>query len=460
MVRVFFTTPVAGKPQHQSYIDEIMSILHKSDVAIISTEDNLRCQDAFQQYQSEGLKSARTHYAFVTRGIAEADIVIIEASHEDFQVGHEVTLALLYGKPTLVLSQQHNYAHYIPHELLLGVIYQNKRELRAAVKDFLFKAERHLMRASQDTQGIGTAADSLHRAALATSRHDAQRDDSEFGEWARLGEKNPDKAYSKVLKVLGDLPAGDAWSAFASIYNRDTPDYIFSGVAQFIQNVFIRYGIRLHDPVADVATGTGALSRNLFGLGYRNIITFDTSREMLAEAFRLSAHLPSIRILEANIRDVRLSAPVKGMAWIDYSSNFALTSEELQAWLQNLLQNIATEGCLIFDVRTLKGWKVDFFHQKVATYSTDSFQRISRRAANSTTNIIELDIFIRTRQIDGAWGAWRREQMTERMWSLEEVKDVIATLGDCQLETIYGDTFSEVEVGEEPGLAYFVLKKT
>jgi hypothetical protein len=77
---------------------------------------------------------------------------------------------------------------------------------------------------------------------------------------------------------------------------------------------------------------------------------------MLAEAFRLCAHLPSIKIFEASIANLRVSPPYKAIAWIDFSSNFALTRETLREWIIRLADSLTPGGLLVFDVRTVTGW--------------------------------------------------------------------------------------------------------
>ncbi len=458
-MRVFFTTPYKGKQNYQPFIDEALAALRKKKVTIITPEDRERYQTTLEKLELEGWSAERAHYAYILHGIAEADIVIMEASQESFRVGHEATLALLYGKPILILSQHVDYSQYIPHELLFGRRYQTKKELRSALQEFLDKADDYLSKASETVQAIGGAVDSLHMAALASSRHNAMRDTTEFGNWARLAERDPDKAYRQIQKALGDLPAQPAWSVFAPIYNEDTPDHIFSGVAQFVHTIFKKHQVQFSERICDVATRTGALARNLVNLGYSNISAFDKSREMLSEAFRLSAHLPSIKLMEADIADLQLPTPARAMAWIDFSSNFALTPATLRKWIQNLIHNLVPGGVLIFDVRTVTGWQVNFFHQKVTTFSTSNFQRIWINLPDYDQKTITFDIFIRTCQPDGNWGSWHREQMKERMWRLKEVRDIVDSLPDCTLEAIFDDNFSPVGQ-QEPGLAYFVLKRT
>ena len=457
-MRVFFTTPYRGKQHYQPFIDEALAVLRKKKAVLITPEDQPQYQVALEKLELEGWSAEQAHYAYILHGIAEADIVVMEASQESFRVGHEATLALLYSKPVLILSQHVNYSQYIPHELLFGAQYQTKKELRSALLEFLDKADDYLSKASETAQAIGGAADALHMAALASTRHTSLRDPGEFGDWARLAERDPAKAYAHIQRALGELPVQPAWSVFAPIYNEDTPDHIFSGVAQFVHRIFKKHNIDPDDLIGDVATRTGAFARNLVSLGYDNILAFDSSREMLSEAFRLCAHLPSIKLMEADIATVRLPVHAKAMVWVDFSSNFALSSATLCTWIQNLMSNLAPGGLLFFDIRTITGWQVSFFRQKVTTFSTTNFQRIWINLPDYDQKTITFDIFIRTRQSDGSWGPWRREQMHERMWHFKEVYDIADALHGCTVEGVFDDNFSPVKQ-QEPGLAYFLLKK-
>lgn len=443
-MRIFFITPFSEQKYYQPFIDETLTILKKNNITVSSPE---------------GVQPERAHYTFITHGIAEADAVIIEATHESLRVGHEATLALLYGKPTLILSQKQNYADYIPHELLSGSKYETKQELQRIVKKFITDIKKHLAKGRRDAQTIEAAADSLRITAHTSMRQQALRDAGDFGDWARLAETDQEKARSKIQRALGGLPIDKAWSHFASIYNEDTPDYIFDGVARLIASVFKLHNVKPNDPVIEVETHTGSISRNLHNLGYNNISAFSSSREMLVEGFRLCAQIPAIKLFEANVDDIQLQIPAKAIAWVDFTSNFSLTSDDLKKKLQNLINNLQPGGCLLFDIRTTTGWNVSFFRQKIATNATSNFQRVRVSTLNNQDKLLDLDIFIRTKQNTGLWGDWYREQMRERMWSLEEVKEVVASLKNCGLETIYGDDFSPIKDGEEPGLAYFVITK-
>lgn len=302
-------------------------------------------------------------------------------------------------------------------------------------------------------------ADKAHALALQKLRDKALADEDEIGKWARLARHDPDQAYKAILTELGHLPVNEPWSVFAPIYNEDTPDSVFHGVAEFAYRIFNSNKIEESDPIVDVACGTGSLSRNLAELGYDNIDAFDESQAMLKEADRLNSGFPQVHTFKSSIENVQLSTFAKGMVWCDFSSNFALTEEMLKKWLQNLMDNLAPDGVLVFDVRTMTGWGVDFFKQKVTTFSTDTFQRVWINLPDYKNKMIIFDIFIRIRKKNGQWGDWQRERMQERMWSLSEVTKLVNELRDAQLIDVYGDQLELVRDGAEPGLAYLVLQK-
>ncbi len=302
-------------------------------------------------------------------------------------------------------------------------------------------------------------ADKAHAAALQKLRDRAFIDESEVGKWTRTASRDPNQAYEDILAKLGQLPINESWSVFAPVYNEDTPDSVFYGVAEFAHQIFDSRSIKKSDLIVDVACGTAALSRNLAKAGYDNIYAFDKSLAMIKEAGRLNSHLPQIHTFKASIENVRLPTAVKGMVWCDFSSNFALAKDTLRSWLQSLVDNLAPNGTLIFDVRTTTGWKVDFFKQKVTIFSTDNFQRVWINLPDYKNKTITFDIFIRTHKPNGQWGDWRREQMKERMWSLTEVVELVSTLRHTKIMGIYNDQFEPTEGDVEPGLAYLVLHR-
>lgn len=455
---IFFTTPYKGRPRYQEFINEIIKLVESHGVSIVSPEKEEQYQQAFTKEKlAEYGDRNRAHYEFIRHGIAGADAVVFEASYEDFRVGHEATLSLMYGKPVLVLSQLIDYGQYIYHEKFIGKKYSDKKELKKIIGDFL-AAVKQLSR-KESFQVVHDIVDLQHSATLSMLRYRASQGTTYFADWARRAAKEPDVVYQEIREKLGDLPVQQPWDVFAKVYNEDTPDSIFYGAVKFADQVFRSRHIIKSDHVVDVACGTGAISRTLTSFGYRRITAFDRSRAMLAEAYRLCAHLPSIKIVEADVAHVTLEQPAKGMIWYDFSSNFALDDRELTRWLHNLLDNLASGGTLIFNVRTKTGWNIDFFRQKVTLYETDRFQRIWINLPDVKQDIITFDIFIRVKDKDGAWLPWEREQMTERMWRLSEVKQVVERLENASVDGLLGDDYTPIKGTREPGLTYFILSK-
>ncbi|MDP1722243.1 MAG: ribokinase [Candidatus Gottesmanbacteria bacterium] len=143
-MKIFFTSPYDGKKIYQPYIDRIVKTIESTGATVISPE---KSRQYFDSFRDENLKKLgdhdRVHYEFVRQGIANADAVIIEASFENFQVGHEATLAIIYNKPVLCLSQKKDYGELIRHEAFQGERYTD-RNLESLVLTFLRKVSQKI----------------------------------------------------------------------------------------------------------------------------------------------------------------------------------------------------------------------------------------------------------------------------------------------------------------------------
>jgi hypothetical protein len=49
--------------------------------------------------------------------------------------------------------------------------------------------------------------------------------------------------------------------------------------------------------------------------------------------------------------------------------------------------------------------------------------------------------------------------MKERMWQIEEIQSIARDVPECTVEGVFDDSFSPLKTGDEPGLAYFLLKR-
>lgn len=136
-MKIFFTTSFEGKRFYQKYVDTIIQIILSTGAEIVSPEKSREYKDAFREENIKKLGDPeKIHYEFIRQGIANADAVIIEASNEDFRIGHEATLAIIYKKPVLCLSVNKDYGKLVRHEDFKGAKYNNKN-LKKLVLDFI-----------------------------------------------------------------------------------------------------------------------------------------------------------------------------------------------------------------------------------------------------------------------------------------------------------------------------------
>lgn len=136
-MKIFFTSSFEGKKYYQKNIDKIIEIIESTGAEIVSPEKSREYHDAFREENIKKLGDPeKVHYEFIRQGIANADAVIIEASQEDFRIGHEATLAIIYKKPVLCLSLNKDYGKLVRHEDFRGVKYNNQN-VKKIVLEFI-----------------------------------------------------------------------------------------------------------------------------------------------------------------------------------------------------------------------------------------------------------------------------------------------------------------------------------
>lgn len=145
-MKVFWTASYTGKDKYQKFYDLIGRTLESlPDLEIISPEKG-NYLDMVPPTLRTKLSSDPTHlhYEAIRRGILWADAVIIEVSNEDFQLGHEATLAIQAKKHVLCLSVNENFADKIDNRYFHGAKY-NRATLEEQVEDFLSLARKDLL---------------------------------------------------------------------------------------------------------------------------------------------------------------------------------------------------------------------------------------------------------------------------------------------------------------------------
>jgi len=140
LMTIFFTASYYGKAKYQKWYELALKTIQSFKETIISPEEG-NYLDVINAQTRERLKGSPEllHYEAIRQGIHLADVVIIEMSHEDIQLGHEMSLALGEKKPVLALSIHENFSKKIHSDYLFGAKYTQKT-LTPVIQDFLVRA--------------------------------------------------------------------------------------------------------------------------------------------------------------------------------------------------------------------------------------------------------------------------------------------------------------------------------
>ncbi len=145
-MKLFWTASYTGKAQYQKNYDLVSrAIDSQPDLEIISTEKG-NYLDLVPPTVREKLQAHPTklHYDAVRRGILWSDAVIIEISQEDFQLGHEATLAMQSKKHVLCLSIHEDFSEKISNRYFHGAKY-NRTTIEEQIESFLKLAQKDLL---------------------------------------------------------------------------------------------------------------------------------------------------------------------------------------------------------------------------------------------------------------------------------------------------------------------------
>ena len=145
-MKVFWTASFYGKDKYQKFYDLVgRAIDNQKDVEVVSPEKG-NYLDLVPPTIAKRLTShpKRLHYDAIRRGILWADAVVIEISQEDFQLGHEATLAIQAKKHVLCLSVTEDFSEKIDNRYFHGAKY-NRASIDETIENFLSLAKKDLL---------------------------------------------------------------------------------------------------------------------------------------------------------------------------------------------------------------------------------------------------------------------------------------------------------------------------
>lgn len=135
-MKIFYTCSYLGKKEYQKYYDMVLRAIEATGVDVISPEKG-NYKDVLDPVLKKKLKDEKIiHSEAVRKGILIADAVIIEASHESFQLGYEAAFAVENKKYLLCLSINENFSEKMKYRYLAGAKY-NEYNIEELVENFI-----------------------------------------------------------------------------------------------------------------------------------------------------------------------------------------------------------------------------------------------------------------------------------------------------------------------------------
>ena len=143
-MKIFFTASFYGKKDYQKQYDLVLKAIQKYEKDIISPElgNYIKVINDKEKLKLKDLRAI--HYKAIRRDISLADGIIIEISNQDFQLGHEATLAIQNKKPVLCLSIHEDMSEKIKDPLFKGAKY-NSSNLDSIIEKFLKESQKSIL---------------------------------------------------------------------------------------------------------------------------------------------------------------------------------------------------------------------------------------------------------------------------------------------------------------------------
>lgn len=135
-MKVFFTSSFKDKEEYQEIYNKILETIDIEGEEVIS----LAKQDYSHLIPKKLIKTTpenELNYTWLKKGIKKSNCVIIEASKDSFRLGHEATLALLYNKPVLCLSNKMDYSLDIINPKFYAHMYKDVNDIPLVIQNFL-----------------------------------------------------------------------------------------------------------------------------------------------------------------------------------------------------------------------------------------------------------------------------------------------------------------------------------
>lgn len=144
IVKIFYTASFHGRKEYQKYYDLVLNSILRIEKNVISPELGNYLKILGEKEKKSMKDIRRIHYEAIRKGISLSDIVIIEISHQDFQLGHEASIAMQMKKPVLCLSIHEDMSIKVKDRYFHGAKYSSDN-VDYIIETFINKSKKDVL---------------------------------------------------------------------------------------------------------------------------------------------------------------------------------------------------------------------------------------------------------------------------------------------------------------------------
>ena len=236
----------------------------------------------------------------------------------------------------------------------------------------------------------------------------------------------------------------NAYQNLAASYDRLTNDVDYESWVDFAQAILDREGLK-PKTVADLACGTGSVTRILAQRGYR-VTAVDLSEEMLTEAMDKCADLPALpAFVHQDLAQLKLPRGVDMAVCFLDSLDYILDPADCENAIRRTWKALNPGGIFIFDVNTPE--KLQSMDGQVFLDEDDDVYCVWRGEFDEETNICSygMDLFQREGEV------WHRsfEEHQEYAYSIEQLTGFLKDAGFTHIRVWADREFAAPREGEQ-----------
>ena len=236
----------------------------------------------------------------------------------------------------------------------------------------------------------------------------------------------------------------NAYQNLAASYDRLTSDVDYESWVAFAQAILEKEGLRPRT-VADLACGTGSVTRILTERGYR-VTAVDLSEEMLTEAMDKCSDLENLpAFIHQDLAELRLPRAVDMAVCFLDSMDYILEPSDCEKAILRTYRVLNPGGIFIFDVNTPE--KLRAMDGQVFLDEDDAVYCVWRGEFDGETNICTygMDLFQREGE------KWIRsfEEHQEYAYSIGQLRDFLKRAGFTKIEVYADRLFCAPREGEQ-----------